>query len=95
MAELKPCPFCGGTPNFENTDERARLRCSGCGCEGGLFFYSQEECETGIGDVTEARAIAAWNQRWEMPKSMVHRLATQMGWTPPGASIGASGKEKE
>jgi Lar family restriction alleviation protein len=61
--ELKSCPFCGGTPEFSNTDERARLHCTGCGTEGGLFFYSQEECETGISDATEARAIAAWNRR--------------------------------
>jgi hypothetical protein len=26
--------------------------------------------------------VAAWNRRHEMPKSMVYRLATQMGWSP-------------
>ena len=62
--ELKPCPFCGSTAiEFSNTDERVRLRCCGCGTEGGLFFYSQEECTSGIGDATEARAAAAWNSR--------------------------------
>jgi hypothetical protein len=63
MAEIERCPFCGGKPEFASTDERARLRCIDCGTEGGLFFFSQEECESGIGDATEARAIAAWNRR--------------------------------
>lgn len=62
-----PCPFCGGSPEFENTDERARLRCAGCGTEGGLFFFSEEECESGLSDATEAKAIAAWNRRAALP----------------------------
>ena len=70
LEALKPCPFCGGAPEFENTDERTRLRCTGCGVEGGLFFFSQQECESGLCDATEARAIQAWNRRFQLSKAL-------------------------
>jgi Lar family restriction alleviation protein len=63
MADLLPCPFCGGAPfighiyvthHLSNGDElkgeQRRLRCRECGSEG-----AQRN--------TEAEAIAAWNRR--------------------------------
>jgi len=63
MPELLPCPFCGGEPEFENTDEIAKLRCTGCGSLSGIFFFSMEEIQFGLYEATEARAKAAWNRR--------------------------------
>ena len=64
MAELKPCPFCGGTAkmkyhSFFNDKERAfsdhsyGVKCSVCFTESYQFYKSYE------------KAIEAWNRRAE------------------------------
>ena len=51
LAELKPCPFCGGKQlSFNNAYGVCWLTCTDCGCEG----------PDGYG---EAEAIEAWNRR--------------------------------
>jgi len=57
IAELKPCPFCGSKAIVETAQfgfekhPRFRVRCSGCTCELGWDFYSEETIEF------------AWNRR--------------------------------
>jgi len=54
MNELKPCPFCGGTPILELFND-------------GFFDYARIRCCRVIfdwcGDETGEQAIAAWNRR--------------------------------
>lgn len=59
MAELKPCPFCGGeakTGYALDDYNRWGVSCTGCGC-----IVVVEEWK-GVAD-TEENAIAAWNRR--------------------------------
>lgn len=72
MAELRPCPFCGGTDIFVEPDERGsggqhvapyHVGCIRCKCE---------QCAD-----EEAEAIAAWNRR-------VSPGAAQTREVPPG-----------
>lgn len=73
MNELKPCPLCGDQPRIADLGGWEVL------CDCGLCFELP-----GDGDNADrTKTLAAWNRRHEMPKSMVHRLATQMGWSPP------------
>lgn len=48
MAELKPCPFCGGEAHIQKSGNW--IRCAECGAE--TDYYDIEE-----------EAIAAWNRR--------------------------------
>jgi Lar family restriction alleviation protein len=54
MNELKPCPFCGGTPILELFND-------------GFFDYVRIRCCRVMfdwcGDETGEQAIAAWNRR--------------------------------
>jgi Lar family restriction alleviation protein len=54
MNELKPCPFCGGTPILELFND-------------GFFDYARIRCCRVMfdwcGDETGEQAIAAWNRR--------------------------------
>ena len=60
MAELKPCPFCGGeafAANFEYATAEGywkmwAVECPKCGCQSGEFD-------------TKGEAIEAWNRRAE------------------------------
>lgn len=59
MAELKPCPFCGGTDIevnriYDEADEvdKFYLSCNGCGIEQSICIYK-----------TTQEAIKAWNTR--------------------------------
>jgi Lar family restriction alleviation protein len=60
MAELKPCPFCGGKAkrvifkDKKTDDVWHGVRCSNCNCVG---FYIDPQYET------EATAIVKWNRR--------------------------------
>jgi Lar family restriction alleviation protein len=77
--ELKPCPFCGGKAKMHDEQVaedcvEAWVICIDCGASSGRVEGAYSDRPT---------AAAAWNRRHEMPKSMVHRLATQMGWSPP------------
>jgi hypothetical protein len=40
MAELKPCPFCGGEANFltENFGECVWVKCSVCGVQSSKYY---------------------------------------------------------
>ena len=65
--ELKPCPFCGGSPRYESLVERIghgeyitinHVRCTECGASGhteGEIRMKSEECRT--------KCIEAWNRR--------------------------------
>ena len=51
MAELKPCPFCGGEDLMMVDDDD-------------YFFVGCNTCDTcGPGEGTEEEAIEAWNKR--------------------------------
>lgn len=53
MAELKPCPFCGGTATAQkNSNTWWRIKCDNCPCEVGRYWYHKK-----------ADAIEAWNRR--------------------------------
>lgn len=61
MAELKPCPFCGGEAKIRDystpdTDPEIDVFCTNCG--GQTFVYE-----------TEGEAIEAWNRRAEDGKA--------------------------
>lgn len=53
MAELLPCPFCGGEAKVENEFLGTwKVRCQKCSCEVGRYWFW-----------TERHAIEAWNTR--------------------------------
>lgn len=65
MAELKPCPFCGGKNIvFFNNGDNAYCYCEDCGTEGPWFWannknpWNEDPTET-----LEEFAIKAWNRR--------------------------------
>ena len=57
---LTECPFCGGTPAFNNSDVGAYewIECTRCGARGSTFNYNREP----------GAAYAAWNKRWPAVK---------------------------
>ena len=63
MAELKPCPFCGGKAEYKNEEREGRsdisyVFCENCGARGEYFL---------VNDVYSSKdyAIEAWNRRAE------------------------------
>ena len=60
MAELKPCPFCGGEAFLEPYRVRkgyeASIQCNQCLCSMSTITYDEEE--TAIEDI-----VKAWNRR--------------------------------
>ena len=60
MAELKPCPFCGGEAVLEH-DYCARgysyVRCGKCGVKGFMFCMKFNKS-------SDEEAIEAWNRRY-------------------------------
>jgi Lar family restriction alleviation protein len=52
MSELKPCPFCGGTPRSFWGSDVNYVQCLACSADGPVAD-------------TEDEAIAAWNRRAE------------------------------
>ena len=59
--ELKPCPFCGGTPIVS-------------GCDDTLWFVVCKECNALIGyKETKQEAIEAWNSRVEFTSTFTYR----------------------
>lgn len=61
MAELKPCPFCGGTPEIREKFDTIRICCPKCGKTTPVIFgdYYDEGFMIGVyGD----KAIEAWNR---------------------------------
>lgn len=60
MAELKPCPFCGGNAEifqgrFDDKDA-SYVMCRLCAARGGIFPVSPKYA-------SNERAILAWNRR--------------------------------
>lgn len=59
MAELKPCPFCGGKAVLEHDyDGRgySYIRCCGCFIKGNRFSVKFDKA-------SDDEAIEAWNRR--------------------------------
>lgn len=64
MTELKPCPFCGCPDLYlvtvdQRGNETVGIFCNNCKQ---TVILEANDWE-GLNDKTEARAIAAWNQR--------------------------------
>jgi len=55
--ELKPCPFCGGKPQFDecydNASKRYSITCFNCGIEMRRWESTEDK----------SKIIAAWNRR--------------------------------
>ncbi len=77
MAELKPCPFCGGrkiaysiktsTSNFKRI-YHAAMYCEKCHCYGNrVLIYPVEDSRYSVGrnELYKRKAIEAWNRRAE------------------------------
>lgn len=69
MADLKPCPFCGGTATIqhresENTTlgrvEIVFVRCSSCWCQTGQYKFFPWIIKR---ENAESAAVKAWNRR--------------------------------
>lgn len=82
--ELKPCPFCGGTPRivtmnvepqgdpwYGRKDETFVLCDCGCCLFDGSFHEGFYDAET--------RAVAAWNNRRESALRALSRLSDEIG----------------
>ena len=72
---LKPCPFCGQEPQWNNSKTTFSVQCSGSP-DGAFYgdFSSQHRCfsSPSSGDwKTEDSAIAAWNTRAFSPNAVV------------------------
>jgi len=66
MSDLKPCPFCGGSPVLDGKSDDVRVRCEdGCGALGQIFYFDGEDDEAIEQAVTAARD--AWNRRAAPP----------------------------
>lgn len=51
MAELKPCPFCGGKAEMEDVGRLYFVRCRRCGVNQDHLYHSKQA------------AVKAWNRR--------------------------------
>ena len=60
MAELKPCPFCGGKAELKHRlifgIEHSMIQCQSCGC-------GSAEVQANVGFCADDRAAEAWNRR--------------------------------
>jgi len=73
MDNLKPCPFCGGSPEVKQSsgDERDGYAdhiayvCKGCGCRRGAAGQQNPKGGYAINDTVAQRAIEAWNRRFD------------------------------
>lgn len=80
MAELKPCPFCGGEAYEDACDRIIRIGCKACKYNRAFHGLVQSEINTGVpiiytgGEVSDSewydqyaheRAYEAWNRRAE------------------------------
>ena len=78
MAELKPCPFCGGEPFKDSCDRLIRIGCKVCNYNRAFHGLVQSEIDTGIpiryadgktstdewyDQHAHERAAEAWNRR--------------------------------
>lgn len=58
--KLKPCPFCGGEAQLNNTENIASVRCRFCGAATKLFIRYPIEERNHI-----EMAVNGWNRRWK------------------------------
>ena len=56
MAELKPCPFCGGKAQIEKNEDFVDVSCKDMFCRGWTSCLEYK---------TKQQAIEAWNRRAE------------------------------
>lgn len=78
MTELKPCPFCGGKAEFDQTgygatdhssvELRFAIRCKKCGATapdayGYIAINLSSNGELNVWHDDKSKAIAAWNRR--------------------------------
>lgn len=78
MAELKPCPFCGGKAEMTGDDNPVfflcRVHCLHCNGNSGRYFR------------TQAEAITAWNQRTEPREREADQFVEECARGPYGDS---------
>lgn len=61
--KLKPCPFCGGEAELNNTFSVASVRCTFCGAATRLIVRYP------IGEQNHIeKAVNGWNRRWSGDK---------------------------
>lgn len=56
MAELKPCPFCGGEAKLDRATHSSLVYCKECRASTKLIDFSPEYA-------SDEKAIEAWNRR--------------------------------
>ena len=80
MAELKPCPFCGGEAYLERSHRAfigakstkvSFVRCKECNARSGRFKIN-DYGHTSHSVEAEASAIEAWNRRTENDNDTMH-----------------------
>lgn len=54
MAELKPCPFCGGKPYIQKSLDVARNKFYSVKCHCGVLIHFQDK---------QYKAVEIWNRR--------------------------------
>lgn len=65
IADLKPCPFCGGDARLSYGDDDGEMyvvsMCESCGMQSMKQYYVSESKESVTG--AEERALHLWNRR--------------------------------
>jgi len=79
IAELLPCPFCGGEAHLVIEDEFSRFRCSQCGATGAPAEYGREY-----------DATAAWNRRASHSLASAHEVKLTPGWLARDIAIASA-----
>jgi Lar family restriction alleviation protein len=76
MSDLKPCPFCGGSPVLDGKSDDVRVRCEdGCGAAGSVFYFGSEDYKAI--ESAETAAQESWNRRFPLesaPPAQAHPM---------------------